>query len=125
MAHFASLTQSHCSAITCAVIQRLGSGGFLIGSHRSMDAAPIVVGGDPVAAEVTTTAGLDDGAHSLCAYVCSAGRSHLQAHYGVAGTVELRSSLMWTEALLAWTAQVGDRVKWWFFVLPQLYQPWP
>lgn len=50
----------------CAVIQRLGNDGLLIGSRRRMGAAPLVVGGaDPVAAEITTTAGLGDGAHNL------------------------------------------------------------
>lgn len=56
----------------CAVIQRLGNDGLLIGSRRRMSAAPLVVGGaDPVAAEVTTTAGLGDGVHDLLAAVCS------------------------------------------------------
>eukprot|EP01043_Picozoa_sp_COSAG02_P053591 COSAG02_NODE_5939_length_3927_cov_2.253135_2_plen_99_part_00 len=49
-----------------AVIQRLGSDALLIGSRRRMGAAPVVVGGaDPIAANVTTTAGLGDGVHDL------------------------------------------------------------
>ena len=55
-----------CVATFCTVIQRLGSDGLLIGSRRRVGAAPFVVGGaDPVAAEVTTTAGLGDGMHAL------------------------------------------------------------
>ena len=39
-----------------------------MGSRRRTGAAPVVVGGaDPIAAEVTTTAGLGDGVHDFCA----------------------------------------------------------
>lgn len=75
------LTESLC--VFATVIQRLGGDGLLIGSRRRVGAAPVVVSGvGGVVGEVTTTVAIGDGA------------------------VELGSALVWTEALLAWTAQV-------------------
>eukprot|EP01043_Picozoa_sp_COSAG02_P040232 COSAG02_NODE_3238_length_7119_cov_5.962536_2_plen_96_part_00 len=89
------------------MIQRLGNDALLMGSRRRMGAAPVVVGGaDPIAADVTTTAGLGDGVHDFVLSRSSTQNLHTNAVLAVAGTVELGASLMWIEALLAWTMQV-------------------